>query len=130
MDEFTLIEKLFRPLAGEGALDLKDDAAILTPPPGMDLVLTKDAIVEGVHFRSDDPPKRVAQKLQRVNLSDLAAKGGQSLWAIFSRRLFEPTRLLNGLRALQRGLPKTSRYLAGRCLAGILLRRRGQCLFL
>lgn len=79
MDEFALIEKLFRPLAAKSALDLKDDAAILAPPPGMDLVLTKDAIVEGVHFRSDDPPERVAQKLGRVNLSDLAAKGAAPL---------------------------------------------------
>lgn len=79
MDEFALIEKLFRPLAAEGALDLEDDAAILTPPPGMDLVLTKDAIVEGVHFRAEDPARRIAQKLVRVNLSDLAAKGAKPL---------------------------------------------------
>lgn len=79
MDEFALIRKLFAPLAAEGGLGLLDDAAILTPPPGMDLVLTKDAIVEGVHFRSEDPPGRIAQKLQRVNLSDLAAKGAKPL---------------------------------------------------
>lgn len=79
MDEFALIRKLFAPLAAKGALDLRDDAAILSPPPGMDLVLTKDAIVEGVHFRAEDPPKRIAQKLQRVNLSDLAAKGAKPL---------------------------------------------------
>lgn len=79
MDEFALIRKLFAPLAAEGALGLRDDAAILSPPPGMDLVLTKDAIVEGVHFRAEDPPKRIAQKLQRVNLSDLAAKGAKPL---------------------------------------------------
>lgn len=79
MDEFALIRKLFAPLAAEGALDLRDDAAILSPPPGMDLVLTKDAIVEGVHFRAEDPPRRIAQKLQRVNLSDLAAKGAKPL---------------------------------------------------
>lgn len=79
MDEFALIRKLFAPLAAEGALDLRDDAAILSPPSGMDLILTKDAIVEGVHFRAEDPPKRIAQKLQRVNLSDLAAKGAKPL---------------------------------------------------
>lgn len=79
MDEFALIRKLFAPLAAEGGLELRDDAAILTPPPGMDLVLTKDAIVEGVHFRAEDPPNRIAQKLGRVNLSDLAAKGAEPL---------------------------------------------------
>jgi thiamine-monophosphate kinase len=38
-------------------------------------VLTKDAMVAGVHFLADDPPGRIAQKLLRVNLSDLAAMG-------------------------------------------------------
>jgi thiamine-monophosphate kinase len=74
--EFELIAKYFAPLAnGEpGALGLKDDAAYLRPRPGFDLVLTTDAIVEGVHFFPDDPPGTVAQKALRVNLSDLAAK--------------------------------------------------------
>ncbi len=42
---------------------------------GDDIVVTTDAIVEGVHFLSDDPPDSVARKALRVNLSDLAAKG-------------------------------------------------------
>jgi thiamine-monophosphate kinase len=74
-DEFSLIEKLFGPLAGVGALGLKDDAAIMQPAPGRDLVLTKDAIAEGRHYLPDDPPGDVARKLLRTNLSDLAAKG-------------------------------------------------------
>src|SRR5205823_10888957 len=67
------------PLAGEGALGLRDDAAVLAPPPGRDLVLSADAIVAGVHFLRDDPPDLVARKLLRVNLSDLAAKGATPL---------------------------------------------------
>jgi thiamine-monophosphate kinase len=77
--EFELIAKYFRPLAGPGSLDLHDDAAFLTPPPGRDLVLTADAMVEGVHFLPDDPPDLVGRKLLRVNLSDLAAKGATPL---------------------------------------------------
>jgi thiamine-monophosphate kinase len=45
--------------------------------PGHDLIISKDAIVEGVHFLPDDPPELVARKLLRVNLSDLAAKGAE-----------------------------------------------------
>lgn len=71
--EFGLIARHFRPLAGEGALDLLDDAALLTPPPGRQLVFTADAMVEGVHFLPDDPADTVGRKLLRVNLSDLAA---------------------------------------------------------
>src|SRR5690242_11974455 len=73
--EFGLIARHFRPLAGPGALDLRDDTALLTPPAGRELVLTVDAMVAGVHFLPDDPPDLVGRKLLRVNLSDLAAKG-------------------------------------------------------
>src|ERR1700675_598181 len=73
--EDSLIARYFRPLATDpGALNLIDDAAILKAS-GDDIVVTTDAIVEGVHFLSDDPPDTVARKALRVNLSDLAAKG-------------------------------------------------------
>ncbi|NBB51648.1 thiamine-phosphate kinase [Rhizobium sp. CRIBSB] len=74
--EFETIRRLFAPLAHpEWARGLMDDVAVLPSRPGHDLVLTKDAIVEGVHFLPDDPLDTVASKLLRVNLSDLAAKG-------------------------------------------------------
>jgi thiamine-monophosphate kinase len=73
--EDSLIARYFRPLATDpGAFNLGDDAAILKPS-GDDIVVTTDAIVEGVHFLADDPPDTVARKALRVNLSDLAAKG-------------------------------------------------------
>jgi thiamine-monophosphate kinase len=73
--EDSLIARYFRPLATDpGAFDLNDDAAILKPNAD-DIVVTTDAIVEGVHFLSDDPPDTIARKALRVNLSDLAAKG-------------------------------------------------------
>lgn len=75
--EFELIARYFAPLAARsaGAFGLEDDAALYQPEPGRDLVLTKDAIAAGVHFLPSDPYDLVAQKLMRVNLSDLAAKG-------------------------------------------------------
>jgi thiamine-monophosphate kinase len=45
--------------------------------PGYDLVVTKDAVVEGVHFLRNEAPDLVARKLLRVNLSDLAAKAAE-----------------------------------------------------
>jgi thiamine-monophosphate kinase len=73
--EDSLIARYFRPLATDpGAFNLVDDAAILKAQSD-DIVVTTDAIVEGVHFLSDDPPDSVARKALRVNLSDLAAKG-------------------------------------------------------
>ena len=73
--EDSLIARYFRPLATDpGAFNLGDDAAVLQAL-GDDIVVTTDAIVEGVHFLSDDPPDTIARKALRVNLSDLAAKG-------------------------------------------------------
>ena len=78
-DEFDLIKRLFLPLAGgrPEALNLSDDVALIAGPPGQQWAVTKDAIVAGVHFFPDDPPGQIAQKLVRVNLSDLAAKGAE-----------------------------------------------------
>jgi thiamine-monophosphate kinase len=78
-DEFSEIARLFRPLTGgtAGAFDLLDDAAVVPQRPGFDLVITKDAIVEGVHFPQGEAPGLVAKKLLRVNLSDLAAKAAE-----------------------------------------------------
>lgn len=75
--EFEQIAEVFAPLTrgAAGALALGDDGAVLSVPAGCDLVVTTDTIVAGVHFLPDDPPDLVAQKLVRVNLSDLAAMG-------------------------------------------------------
>ena len=87
--EFDLIETYFKPLAkgAPGALGLADDAAVLTPTGGHDLVVTQDMLVEGVHFRDTDPAGRVAQKALRVNLSDLAAMGATPVAYLLSLAL-------------------------------------------
>lgn len=62
-------------------MGLLDDAAVLRPPEGEELVVTADALVAGVHFLPDTPPDLVARKLLRANLSDLAAKAAEPwLW--------------------------------------------------
>ena len=76
--EERLIARHFGPLAtAPGAFGLHDDAAVITPPAGCDLVLTTDGVIAGVHFFADDPPGDVARKVLRMNLSDLAAKGAE-----------------------------------------------------
>ena len=107
LNEFDEIARLFRPLTrgAAGAFDLADDAAVVSHRPGHDLVITKDALVEGVHFLSGEAPHMVARKLLRVNLSDLAAKGAEpfgcflavawpSTWQLEDRESFA-----NGLAA-------------------------------
>ncbi len=75
--EFELIARHFAPLSAgfPGAFGLLDDAAVIRPSAGCELVVKTDAIVGGVHFFAHDPPGLVARKALRVNLSDLAAKG-------------------------------------------------------
>ncbi|MDX2223271.1 MAG: thiamine-phosphate kinase [Rhodospirillaceae bacterium] len=86
MDEFSLIRDLLAPLTrgAAGAYGLGDDAATIAPRPGCELVVTVDAVVGGVHFRTDDPPGRIAQKAARVNLSDLAAKGADPVGLVMA----------------------------------------------
>ncbi len=78
-DEFDTIARLLRPLtqAHPAALDLLDDAAVLPGRPGYDLVISKDAMVAGVHFLPDTPLDLVARRLLRTALSDLAAKAAE-----------------------------------------------------
>jgi thiamine-monophosphate kinase len=87
--EDDLIARYFQPLATDpGAFGLIDDAAILKGSPG-DLVVTTDAIVEGVHFLPNDPPDTIARKALRVNLSDLAAKGAEPAGFVLTLALRE-----------------------------------------
>jgi thiamine-monophosphate kinase len=85
--EDDLIAHYFRPIATDpGALGLADDAAVLKGSSD-DLVVTADAIVEGVHFLSSDPPETVGKKALRVNLSDLAAKGAKPVGFVLTLAL-------------------------------------------
>ena len=78
-DEFGQIAEFFRPLTrgAPGALGLLDDAALLPDAEGRQVVVTQDALVEGVHFPTASDPAGVAARFLRVNLSDLAAKGAE-----------------------------------------------------
>ncbi len=87
--EFDVIARHFAPLAGPGGLGLLDDAALIHPPTGHEIVVTTDAVVAGVHFFPDDPAETIAAKALGVNLSDLAAKGADPLG--FTLALVMPT---------------------------------------
>ena len=86
-DEFSRIARYFAPLAGPEGRGLKDDAAVLAPRPGFELVLTVDQMLEGVHFLPHDPAGLVARKLLRRNLSDLAAMGAVPLGYLLTTAL-------------------------------------------
>lgn len=86
IDEFDLIARYFEPLARDtpGALGLRDDAALIKPETGCELVVSADALVSGVHFsgeRFSNPtrPEDIARRALRTNLSDMAAMGATPL---------------------------------------------------
>jgi thiamine-monophosphate kinase len=104
--EDRLIAGLFAPLATHpGALGLTDDVAVLASEAGTDLVLTTDGVIAGVHFFPGDDAKRVAQKVMRMNLSDLAAKGASPRGFLVALSIARDTgidwltRFAEGLRA-------------------------------
>jgi thiamine-monophosphate kinase len=118
MDEFDLIRRYFAPLAtSPGADGLRDDVAeIARLEGGLGLIATKDAIVEGIHFLPDDPIGTVAQKLVRVNVSDIIAKGGKpdaALLALVWPKSRPVTQLEDFARALGADLARWGAHLVG-----------------
>ena len=81
---------------GAPAYGLTDDAAVLSPPAGRDLVFTKDALVADVHFFANDPADLVARKALRVNLSDLAAMGAIPLGYLLAIALPKDMKSIDG----------------------------------
>ena len=86
-DEFEFIRALTTPCDGGGGVvvGIGDDAAVLRPREGRDLVATTDAFVEGRHFRLDlMTPEVVGSRLARANVSDILAMGAEPRWALLS----------------------------------------------
>ena len=68
-------------------LGIGDDAALLAPPPGRQLVVTADTLNDGVHFPRGTSPADVGWKALAVNLSDLASMGAEPAWCTLSLSL-------------------------------------------
>ena len=77
--EFELIARHFTRPVSRAALGVGDDCALLRVDPGMQLAVSCDMLVEGRHFLSTVAPERLGHKALAVNLSDLAACGGEPL---------------------------------------------------
>ncbi|WP_271272921.1 thiamine-phosphate kinase [Aliamphritea hakodatensis] len=81
MDEFELIRQYFSDLGQDSSgcveLGVGDDCAIVSPPPGQQLVFSIDTLVEGTHFLPDTPAQQIATRLLGATLSDLAAMGAR-----------------------------------------------------
>jgi thiamine-monophosphate kinase len=93
VNEFELIRTYFarEPITRpDVALGIGDDAALLRPSPGQQLVVTTDILVSGVHFLPDVDPAALGHKALAVNLSDLAAMGAEPAWFLLNLALPAP----------------------------------------
>ena len=87
LGEFGLIDRIRArfPQPALPELGIGDDAALLSPSAGRQLVVSTDLLAEGVHFdRSFGPDRLLGRKALAVNLSDLAAMGALPRWFFLS----------------------------------------------
>ena len=85
--EFDLIARYFARPTPQAVLGPGDDCALLAPSPGMELAITTDMLVSGVHFLPDTDPYQLGWKALAVNLSDLAAMGAKPRWVLLAGSL-------------------------------------------
>ena len=87
MNEFELIEKLTRSLPTNKSVvtGTGDDCAVLDLGlPDKLLLFKTDAVVEGIHFKSDAPPEKIGHKAVARCLSDIAAMAGTPTAALIT----------------------------------------------
>ena len=110
--EFDLIQAFLKnfPRGQRVRLGPGSDCAAVSVAPGMQLVATTDAVVEGVHF--DFPrfsPEDVGHKALAVNLSDLAAAGARPRWFLCALAVPKSGHVLQIARRISRGMAALGR---------------------
>jgi len=95
LDEFSIIQQYFSDAKSRTTqvgviLGIGDDAAIIRPAEGEELLFTTDTLIKGVHFPEETAPDAIGHKALAVNLSDIAAMAGQARWFTLALSLPEP----------------------------------------
>jgi len=85
--EFDLIQRYFTRPTRHTSLGVGDDAAILSVAQGQELLVSADTSVVDTHFFVDCPPYAIGWKSLAVNVSDMAAMGGEPMWATLALTL-------------------------------------------
>jgi thiamine-monophosphate kinase len=90
LGEFGLISRIAEQVKPGAGVDIGigDDAAVTRPTAGTITLITTDMLVEGTHFDlSMCDPKMLGRKSLSVNLSDIAAMGGEPRHFLLSMAL-------------------------------------------
>lgn len=131
--EFGLIERIQEIIQEQSArfssslrtsndlrVGIGDDAAVWQPTPGMELVLTCDAFVEGRHFPSRvalEYVRRIGRRVATANLSDLAAMAARPRFALVSLGIPQRTSLPT-IEHLYTGIAETMYASGGQIVGG------------
>lgn len=108
LDENQIVDRLRKILPSVNASVLHgigDDCAVvrLADDSTWDLLLTSDPVVEGRHFLGDTPPEQIGRKAIGRVLSDLAAMGGDPLWALINL-VAPPNQPIERVEGIYRGV--------------------------
>lgn len=84
LDELDLLRRITPLLPGNDSViaGAGDDCAVLKWNDEYDLLVTVDQLIRGVHYTFSTSPAAAGAKLMKRNLSDIAAMGGEPLWAV------------------------------------------------
>lgn len=105
MNEFSLIQRYFKSIPHsrrDVLFGIGDDAACLQVPSDMDLLVSTDTLVAGVHFLMDWDAYDIAVRSVNVNVSDMVAMAATPCWV--SLALTMPTLDESWLQRFSRGL--------------------------
>ncbi len=107
--EFGLIDRIDKLLRGEGTrlpedtLGIGDDCASFVSRPGYEILITCDSIVEGRHYLPRFiSPIDLGRRAMDLNISDIGAMGGHTLYALVSLGLRADTPVKD-VEAIYRG---------------------------
>ncbi len=86
LSEFQIIKSYFdKKYQDDNVIQgIGDDCAIVTVPKNVQLAISMDTLVKGVHFPNDTSAYDIGWKALAVNLSDLAAMGATPKWMTLS----------------------------------------------
>ena len=94
LSEFEIIERYFagrKVRRHDVTLGIGDDCAIIRAPQEGEMVVSIDALVEGIHFPEGATPYDIGYKALATSLSDIAAMGATPMWAMLALILQDPT---------------------------------------
>lgn len=130
LGELRLLVELAKARGGSAVhggviIDAGDDAAVLRPTPGRDLVATTDSFVENVHYQVQWLDARgLGARLAAANLSDLAAMAATPRWGLLSLGI-RADHEVEDLLEVQRGLAAALGHEGAAIVGGNLARVDG-----